>query len=75
MSSQTYRYYCLDGVGHLHLAEWFEAENDENAVAIIERMHPDGRCEIWQDRRLVAKVTPKRRNALNLNPQHCSHVT
>jgi len=63
MSTQTYRYYCLDGVGHLHLAEWFEAENDEGAKALIEQMHPDGRCEIWQGQRLVAKLSPQRLRA------------
>jgi hypothetical protein len=63
MSSQTYRYYCLDGVGHLHLAEWFEADNDENATRLIEQMHPDGRCEIWQGQRLVAKLSPARLQA------------
>jgi hypothetical protein len=63
MSSQTYRYYRLDGVGYLHLAEWFEAEDDEGAVALIEQMQADGRCEIWQGNRLVAKVSPERLEA------------
>jgi len=63
MSSQTYRYYCLDGVGRLHLAEWFDAENDESARALIEHMCPDGRSEIWQGQRLVAKLSPTRREA------------
>jgi hypothetical protein len=60
MSSQTYRYYCLDGVGHLHSAEWFEADSDEHAVAIIREKHPEGRCEVWQGERLVAAVKPDR---------------
>jgi hypothetical protein len=63
MSTETYRYYCLDRVGKLHLAEWFEAENDELAVSLIEEMHPDGTCEIWQDKRLVAEIPPKRLEA------------
>jgi hypothetical protein len=63
MSSQTYRYYGLDGVGHPHLAEWFDAENDEKAVGLIEQLHPDERCEIWQGARLVAKLSPKRLRA------------
>ena len=57
MSSQTYRYYGLDGVGHPHLAEWFDTENDEKAVGLIEQLHPDERCEIWQGARLVAKLS------------------
>jgi len=63
MSGPTYRYYCLDGVGHLHLAEWFEAEDDEKATALIEQMHPEGKCEIWQGSRLVAKLSPRRLEA------------
>ena len=41
MSSENYRYYCLDGAGHLHSAEWFVADNDEQAVALIEAEHLD----------------------------------
>ena len=63
MSRVTYRYYCLDSVGHLHSAEWFEAESDQDAIAQIEDQHPDGQCEIWQGERLVAKLSPKRLQA------------
>ena len=63
MSTQTYRYYCLDEIGNLHLAEWFEAEDDQRATALIEQMHPNGRCEIWQGKRLVAKLAPARLEA------------
>ena len=63
MPSDNYRYYCLDGVGHLHSAEWFHAETDEDAIAQIEAKHPDGTCEIWQDERLVAKLSPRRLRA------------
>ena len=61
--SQTYRYYCLDSVGHLHSAEWFEAESDEEAISVIEAKHENDRCEIWQGNRLVAKIAPKRLSA------------
>lgn len=63
MSQQAYRYYCLDGVGHLHSAEWLDAASDEEAIAEVGERHPDGKCEIWQGRRLVAKITPERRQA------------
>jgi hypothetical protein len=63
MPSENYRYYCLDSMGHLHSAEWFYAENDEDAVAQVEAQHPDATCEIWQDKRLVAKLSPKRLTA------------
>ena len=60
MSLETYRYYCLDGVGHLHGAEWFEAESDGDAVALIGARHPHALFEVWQGRRLVAKPPPSR---------------
>ena len=63
MSLKIYRYYCLDGVGHLHSAEWFEAVSDEDAVAQVEVMHPEALCEIWQGTRLVAKLSPRRLQA------------
>jgi hypothetical protein len=56
MASQTYRYYCLDGKGHLHLPEWFEAESDEKAIALVAEMYPNGRCEVWQGSRLVREA-------------------
>jgi len=61
--SETYRYYCLDGVGHLQGADWFEADSDEEAIAHIEAKHPDAKCEIWQGQRLVASISPKRLQA------------
>ena len=63
MPSENYRYYCLDGAGHLHDAEWFHAENDEEAIAQIAAKHPDSKCEIWQGKRLVAALPPMRRSA------------
>lgn len=63
MSSENYRYYCLDSTGHLHFAEWFEAEHDEDAIAQIEAKHPRELCEIWQGTRLVAKLSPERLSA------------
>jgi hypothetical protein len=63
MPSENYRYYCLDSTGHLYGAEWFHADSDEAAVALIEARHPDGFCEIWEGRRLVAKVSPERLQA------------
>jgi hypothetical protein len=63
MSSEAYRYYCLDSTGQLHSAEWFEADTDEDAVAQIEAKHSDALCEIWQGKRLVAKLLPKRLTA------------
>jgi hypothetical protein len=60
---ESYRYYCLDGTGKLHNAEWFEADSDADAVAQVEARHPDGLCEIWLGKRLVARVSPQRLTA------------
>ena len=59
----TYRYYHLDGLGHLHGAEWFQAASDADAVAQVEIMLPNSLCEIWEGSRLVTKLSPKRRQA------------
>lgn len=56
MSSEDYRYYCLDGTGHLHPTEWISAASDKDAVAQVQAKHPDGKCEIWQGQRLVAQL-------------------
>ena len=63
MSPEKYRYYCFDSTGNLYGAEWFDAESDEDAIAQVETKHPDGLCEIWQDRRLVAKIGAQRLRA------------
>ena len=63
MSHENYLFYCLDSAGRLHEAAWFEAEDDEDAVAQIEAKHQDATCEIWQGRRLVAKLSPRRLQA------------
>lgn len=60
MPVETYRYYRLDGVGHLHGAEFFAAGSDQEATALISDKYPDASCEIWQGRRLVAAIKPER---------------
>jgi hypothetical protein len=63
MPPETYRYYCLDGKGQLHTAQWFEADSDDNAIQLVIAKHPDGQCEIWQGKRLVANTSPERLQA------------
>ena len=58
MPLESYRYYCLDAAGSLHNAKWFKAESDEAAIAFVQQKHPDGQCEIWSGRRLVASIRP-----------------
>lgn len=53
----SYRLYCLDGAGRISLADWINAETDEEAVTIARRIeHGARKCEIWQGNRLVAKL-------------------
>lgn len=60
MPSDPYRYYCFDSLGQLHNASTFQAaDNDQAAIVLIEAKHPKDTCEIWQGKRLVAKVAPK----------------
>ena len=63
MPSETYRYYRLDSMGSVHLADWIDAEKDDDAIAFVETTHPDSKCEIWQGTRLVATTSPIRRQA------------
>jgi hypothetical protein len=49
-----YRLYCLDGEGRISLADWIEAETDEEAIEkALTMKHGARKCEIWQRRRLV----------------------
>jgi hypothetical protein len=53
-----YRLYCLDGAGRISLAEWIEADSDEDALAKARSMgHGALKCELWQRNRLVARLT------------------
>lgn len=56
MPSENYRYYCLDGTGHLHETQWISAQSDEEAITQVTTKHPDSRWEIWMGKRLVAHI-------------------
>ena len=52
-----YRLYCLDGAGHIGLADWIEADSDDGAVSEARKLRPDAHvCEIWLKDRLVARL-------------------
>jgi hypothetical protein len=53
---ETYRLYCLDGVGKVASAEWIEAVDDQAAVEIADRLRRGQPCELWQSNRLVARL-------------------
>ena len=53
-----YRLYCLDGDGHIGLADWVQAETHEEAIAKARELRPDAhKCEVWFKARLVAKIS------------------
>jgi hypothetical protein len=52
-----YRLYCLDGDGHIGLADWIDAADDGQAIKKAHEIRPDAyRCEIWHKTRLVARL-------------------
>ena len=52
-----YRLYCLDGDGHIGMADWLDAADDDQAIERAHRLRPDAyRCEIWHKTRLVARL-------------------
>lgn len=52
-----YRLYCLDSDGHIALANWIEAGDDDEADAKARKIQPDAqKCEVWLKNRLVAKL-------------------
>jgi hypothetical protein len=59
----NYRVYCYDGLNKVVSAEWVEAQSDQEAIALIEAKYPNYECELWEGRRLVAKIQSSRRSA------------
>jgi hypothetical protein len=53
---QTYRLYCLDGMGKVASAEWIEAEDDAAAIDVAGTLSGGRACELWQNHRLVARI-------------------
>ena len=52
----TYSLYCLDGVGKVASADWIDAESDEEALKEAERLSGGRTCELWANKRLVARL-------------------
>ena len=55
-----YRLYCLDGLGKVASAEWFDADGDEAAIEVAKKAHDGFECELWQGKRLVARLDLRR---------------
>jgi hypothetical protein len=56
-----YRLYGLDGVNKVASGEWFEADDDQTAIKVARNMMDGHDCELWQGRRLIARLKRKPR--------------
>ena len=52
----TYRIYRFDAARGIVSADWLSAADDAEAIARTEAMDFGSKCEIWQDKRLVAQL-------------------
>jgi hypothetical protein len=52
----SYRPYRLDGAGKITTAEWIDAASDKEAVSASEARCSAGKYELWDRRRLVARI-------------------
>jgi len=53
----NYRLYCLDAHGHISMAEWIYAADDEDAIRQAQTLKQDAqKCEVWDGNRLVARL-------------------
>ena len=51
-----YRLYCLDGANKVASGDWIEADDDQAAIEVAKMMMDGYECELWQGRRLVARL-------------------
>jgi hypothetical protein len=55
--SGKYRLYCLDARGHISMAEWIDAADDQDAIRQAQTLKQDAqKCEVWDGNRLVARL-------------------
>ena len=60
---KTYRVYSFDLVRKEVTADFIKAADDEQAIATAEATGFGSKCEIWDERRLVAQLEGERRQA------------
>ena len=58
---KIYRVYCFDGARHVVSVDEIEAGSDEEAIAKAQAAGFGDKCEIWDDKRLVAQLESERR--------------
>ena len=52
----SYRLYRLDHAGKIATGEWIEATHDEDAIRLAHDRASEGKHELWDGRRLVARI-------------------
>ena len=57
---KIYRIYCFDSALNVLSAELIKAASDNEAIAAAEAAGFGSKCEIWQERRLVAQLEAER---------------
>ncbi len=66
MPPRNYRIYCLNDRGGINLADWIEADNDDEAIRRAQEIeHGAVLAEVWDQNRLIATL---KEGAVNLNP-------
>jgi hypothetical protein len=60
---KTYRLYSFDLAQRTVTADFIKAANDADAIATAEAAGFANKCEIWEERRLVAQLEGERRQA------------
>ena len=58
---KTYRVYCFDSALHILGVDELDAASDEEAVATARAKGFGDKCEIWDEKRLVAQLEEERR--------------
>jgi len=55
-----YHLYCLDERGKISSDEWFDADNDDDAIATAKAMKIPHACELWDRDRMLAHIDATR---------------
>ncbi|MFL6735441.1 MAG: hypothetical protein ACJ8F4_00105 [Sphingomonas sp.] len=58
---KLYRVYCFDIERRTVSTDFLKAANDEEAIAKIQKTDFGSKCEIWDERSLVARLENDRR--------------
>ena len=56
----TYRVYCFDAARHILRVDELDAAGDEDAIARAQAQGFGDKCEIWDEKRLVAQLAGER---------------